>query len=197
MKKTSLLFTAFAASMLVLSSCGSKKDEKGAENKEGQTEEASSEEAVAPAVEEFKSEAGKFTINFKEKPTEQEQDVPTAKGDVKMYLFILEEDRTKAYMVAYCDYTDEMLQGATHEEILQNSKEGVVGKFEAKVTDEKVGKFQGNDAVDFTASGPKYHTAYKLILAGNRLFQVSILQEGSPVSQADIDTFIGSFKITE
>ena len=108
-----------------------------------------------------------------------------------------EESRSKAYMVAYCDYPAEIIKGDNPVAFLQRSKEGVIGNFEAKITDEKVGKFQGNETIDFTASGPKYHTAYKLILAGNRLYQVGILQDNGPVSQSDIDTFIGSFKITD
>jgi hypothetical protein len=195
MKKTTLLLTAFAASFAVLTSCGSKKDDKGAENKDAQTSESAVDEEKAPAMKEFKSEAGKFTINFKETPTEQEQDVPTAVGNVKMYMFMHEESRSKAYMVAYCDYPADMIKEANAVDLLQGSKEGVVGKFEAKITNEKVGKFQGNEAIDFTASGPQYHTAYKLVLAGNRLYQVGILEDSGPVSQSDIDTFIGSFKI--
>ena len=65
MKKTYLMLTAFALSVVMVA-CGSKKEEKG-EGKEGEnTEEtANNEEAESPAMEEFKSEAGKFSINFK------------------------------------------------------------------------------------------------------------------------------------
>jgi hypothetical protein len=195
MKKTYLMLTAFAMGVVMVA-CGSKKEEKGAENKETEAAEVAAEEE-APKMEEFTSDAGKFTINFKEKPMEQEQDVPTAVGNVKMYMFMHEESRSKAYMVAYCDYPADMIKEANAVELLQGSKEGVVGKFEAQIKDEKVAKFQGHDAIDFTASGPQYHTAYKLVLAGNRLYQVGILQDGGPVTQSDIDTFIGSFKINE
>lgn len=181
MKKTSLMLTAFALSMVMVA-CGSKKGE-GKED--------------APKAEEFKSDAGKFSINFKEKPSEQQQDVPTAVGNVKMYMFMHEESRSKAYMVAYCDYPAEMIQAANPVDLLQGSKEGVVGKFDATIKDEKVGKFQGHDAIDFTATGPQYSTAYKLVLANNRLYQVGILQDSGPVDQNDIDTFIGSFKLSE
>ena len=108
-----------------------------------------------------------------------------------------EESVTKAYMVAYCDYPSEMIKQSDPKTLLNGSKEGVVGQFKAQIVEEKWSKFQGNVAVDFTASGPQYHTAYKLVLAGNRLYQVGILQDGGPVSQDDMDMFIGSFKITE
>lgn len=194
MKKTSLMLTAFAVS-LVMVSCGSKKEGETTGKEGATTEEGTSEEA--PKVEEFNSAAGKFTINFKSKPTEQEQNVPTAVGDVKMYMFMHEESRSKAYMVAYCDYPADMISAANPNDLLQGSKEGVVSKFSATISDEKVSKFQGHDAIDFTASGPQYHTAYKLVLAGNRLYQVGILQDSGPVGKEDIDTFIGSFKISE
>lgn len=191
-KKTTLILTAIVTGMF-LTSCGGKKDEakKGEENTEAATEE----KTEAPEAADFTSEAGKFTIKFKATPTEQTQDVPTEIGNVTMYMFMHEESVTKAYMVAYCDYPSELIKLSDPVTLLQGSKGGVVGKFQATITDEKVGKFQGYDCIDFTAGGPQYNTAYKLVLADNRLYQVGILQDGSAVTPEDIASFIGSFKI--
>ena len=192
MKKTNLIFATLLAGLL-MTSCGAKKEE-GAKTDEATTE---TEEVKAEEPAEFESKDGKFTIKFKVAPKESTQNVPTEIGDVKMYMFMYEESVTKAYMVAYCDYPSELIKASDAKTLLGGSKEGVVGKFNATITDEKSSQFQGNEAIDFTASGPQYHTAYKLVLAGNRLYQVGILQDGSPVAADDIDTFIGSFKITE
>ena len=146
---------------------------------------------------EFTSNDGKFSIKFKVSPQESTKDVDTEIGAVKMYMFMHEESVTKAYMVAYCDYPSELIKQSDAKKLLDGSKEGVVGQFKAEITEEKWSKFQGNESCDFTASGPQYHTAYKLVLAGNRLYQVGILQDGGPVSDDDMDMFIGSFKITE
>lgn len=193
-KKTKLIFATLVIG-LMLTSCGAKKTEESAK-----TDEAPTTEVEEPKVEEpteFSSDAGKFSIKFKVAPQESTKDVPTEIGDVKMYMFMHEESVTKAYMVAYCDYPSELIKQSDAKTLLNGSKEGVVGQFKATITEEKSSKFQGNEAIDFTASGPQYHTAYKLVLAGNRLYQVGILQDGGPVSQDDMDTFIGSFKITE
>lgn len=194
MKKTKLIFATLFVGLL-LTSCGAKKADEGSKTDEAAT--TDTEEVKTEEPSEFASKDGKFTIKFKVAPKESQQDVPTEIGDVKMYMFMHEESVTKAYMVAYCDYPSELIKASDAKTLLNGSKEGVVGKFNATIVEEKSSKFQGNECMDFTASGPQYHTAYKLILAGNRLYQVGILQDGSPVTADDIDMFIGSFKITE
>ena len=192
-KKTKLIFATLVVGLL-LTSCGAKKEED-----KGKTTEATTDEAEPKVDEpaEYSNTDGRFSIKFKVSPKETTQDVPTAIGDVKMYMFMHEESQTKAYMVAYCDYPESLIKDQDANALLNGSKEGVVGKFNATITDEKSSKFQGNECIDFTASGPEYHTAYKLVLAGNRLYQVGILQTGSAVAADDMDMFIGSFKITE
>jgi hypothetical protein len=193
-KKSKLIFATLVVG-LMLSSCGAKKAEEGAKATDEATTESAEETAAEPA--EYTSKDGKFSIKFKTTPQESTKDVPTAVGDVKMYMFMHEESVTKAYMVAYCDYPSELIKASDAKTLLNGSKEGVVGQFQATITEEKSSKFQGHESMDFTAGGPQYNTAYKLVLAGNRLYQIGILQDGSAVSADDIDKFIGSFKITE
>jgi hypothetical protein len=195
MKKAKLIFATLAVG-LILSSCGAKKTEEGAKT----TDEAATSETTeesAPEASEFTSKDGRFSIKFKSTPQESNKDVETAVGAVKMFMFMHEESVTKAYMVAYCDYPSELIKASDAKTLLNGSKEGVVGQFQATITEEKSSKFQGYECLDFTAGGPQYNTAYKLVLAGNRLYQIGILQDGSAVTADDIDSFIGSFKITE
>ena len=179
---------------LLITSCGDKKKDDAAKN---DSTESAPEDVKADEPAEYSSTDGKFTIKFKESPQESEKDVPTEIGDLKMHMFMYEESNTKAYMVAYSDYPAALIEKSDAKTLLQGSKEGVTGQFQASITDEKSSKFQGSECIDFAASGPQYHTAYKLVLAGNRLYQVGILQTGGPVDADDIDKFIGSFKITE
>lgn len=193
MKKNHLL-VAFLSIGLFLGSCGSKKENKEGEAKDGEKTEEVKEEASNP---EFKSEAGKFSIQFKQTPKESVEDVPTAVGNIKMYMFMYEESATKAYMAAYCDYPEELVANGDAKSMLDGSKNGVLGQFQATITKENAGKFMGHESLDFTADGPQYNTAYKLVLAKNRLYQIGILQSGGSVTQEDIDAFIGTFKINE
>ena len=145
----------------------------------------------------FKSKEGKFSIVFKQAPKESAEDVQTDVGNIKMYMFLLEEGTTKAYMVAYCDYPKEMVEASDPNTILQGAKEGVLGQFEAVVTSEDDKQFMGNTCKNFTASGETYHTSYKMILVKNRLYQVGILSLDGPVAEHDTKDFIGSFKLTK
>ena len=190
--KKNLIFITLLSVGLLMESCGSKKDNDkkndGKENIDG-IEEATSD------LPEFTSETGKFSIKFKETPKETTEDVQTAVGPIKMYMFMHEEGSTKAYMAAYCDYPEEIVKGGDPITMLQGSKEGVLGQFSATIKDEKISKFMGYDCIDFVAEGPQYNTAYKLVLAKNRLYQVGILQSGTSILKDDIDSYIGSFKI--
>lgn len=196
MKKTNILLASLFAG-IVLASCGSKAEEKKEEGTaDTTTTEAVTEPEEDAASEEFVSEDGGFSINFKSKPSEQTQPVQTAAGNVTMHMFMYEESSTKVYMMAYCDFPkDQMQKDVDRVSVLNSSKEGVISKFSAKVTEEKTGKFMGHDAIDFLASGPQYHTSYKILLVDNRLYQIGILQTGGPVSQEETDQFIGTFKL--
>lgn len=150
--------------------------------------------AFVPHTTPFVSKKGKFSINFKEKPSEQQQDVPTEVGNIKMYMFMHEESLTKAYMVAYCDYPKELIANADPTELLNGSKEGVIGKFDAVITHEEIAEFMGHPSINFGASGPQYHTEYKLLLVKNRLYQVGILST-SKIESIDVDGFMRTFKL--
>lgn len=192
MKKTALLFLLFTAGVTAFFSCGEKKQKNPDQPAAGTKEQI-------PVVKDFVSEVGKFSIVFKTPPHEQARKVRTILNtDVTMYAFISEDEKVenKSYMVAYCDYPESVMTGADVRELLKDFKHGVVRKLDGTLTSDIPGKFQGYASVDFAASGPQLHTAYKMVMAGNRLYQVSILQQTEPVTQQDIDGFIGSFKIS-
>ena len=151
--------------------------------------------APAPGVD-FVSKKGKFSIRFKATPQTSKMNVPTAVGNIKMYMFMHEESRTKAYMVAYCDYPKKFVKKADPVTLLTGSKEGVIEKFNATITREEVHEFMGYPCIDFAASGPQYHTEYKLVLAHNRLYQVGVLSEDD-IKKADVEGFIKTFEILE
>ncbi|HYG50287.1 MAG TPA: hypothetical protein VD905_05255 [Flavobacteriales bacterium] len=196
MNKTTL--TAFVFTVLLLASCGEKRGETKEEEKKtdtASTAETTPAEIVSSEPFEYVSEAGRYKINFKSRPDDEEtKPVQTAAGNVNMYITMLEQG-TMVYMTAYADFPAEKMPKTKTRELLQGSKNGIVQKFGAQITDEKWADFQGNPAVDFTATGPQFSTAYKLVLAGNRLYQIGILKTGGAVNQHETDSFIGSFEI--
>lgn len=144
----------------------------------------------------YVSQDGRFSVKFKAEPVLSSETVETEVGKVKMYFFLHEESTAKACMVAYSDYPAEAVSQDKAMQVLEGARDGVVTNFEAFITSQKQGKFQGYPCIDFTASGPTFHTSYKLILAKNRLYQVGILQSGKVVAPKDTKSFVGSFKIS-
>lgn len=182
MKKI-LAFSVLAAGLMVaMPGCGKK-----TEKTEGET--------VVSDQPKYTSEEGNFKISFPGEPTVTSEAVPTDIGDIQMKMFMYEKSREEAYMVAYSDYPQEAVDAGDKKEMLQGSKEGVVGNIGASVEEEKEIEIDGNPGVYFKAKGPEFATVYKLYLVKNRLYQVGILKAASYPSDADIKGFLDSFEL--
>lgn len=182
MKKI-LAFSVLATGLLIaMPSCGKK-----AEKTEGET--------VVSDQPMYTSEEGNFKIIFPGEPTVTSETVPTDIGDIQMKMYMYEKSREEAYMVAYSDYPQEAVDAGDKKEMLQGSKEGVVGNISASVEEEKEIEIDGNPGVYFKAKGPVFTTVYKLYLVKNRLYQVGILKAAVYPSDAEIKAFLNSFEL--
>lgn len=192
---TYVLATLFGMSTFMFACKSDKKDDVKKEDAKTETTEAPAEEA--PEMKAFSSDAGNFTINFPGEPTQSSEKIATDVGEVEINMFMYEASVTKAYLVGFSDYPSEAIKASDAKTMLKNAQGGVIGNFNATADKENWGKFGEYESLDFVAVGGSYHIAYKLILVKNRLYQIGILQDGSDVPAADIEAFIGSFKLKE
>jgi hypothetical protein len=148
-------------------------------------------------VEKYKSQDGKFKIRFPEEPTVSIEKIPTEAGEIDMTLFMYEKSRQEAYMVSYCDYPQEKIQGTGPKEMLNSSKLGVLQNIDARLTDEKdimLGKFPG---IYFKANSTELYMVYKMFMVDNRLFQIAIMKEGTYPDNGDAGEFLDSFELAD
>ena len=136
---------------------------------------SAAEEPKAKPVE-FASKEGKFTVTFPDKPKSGKNKIPVGDTEVTIYRETLEFEGC-AFIVAYNDYPEGTLDPKP-QTVLENVRNGNLGET-GKIIDETIGKF-GPDKLpmrEFTFSKDKVFYRNRLVLDGDRLYQVMVVAE--------------------
>ena len=140
---------------------------------------------------------GKFSIVFPGEPDYSVEDVETAVGMLKMHTYLYEQSTNAAYMVAYIDYPEDMVEESDNDVLLDAALEGALGSWGIDL--EKVNKevtwHNGHKGIFTKESSGDTHTAYEVILVGNRLYQIAILQYDKPIGKKELKAFYDSFEL--
>src|SRR6266545_891768 len=116
---------------------------------------------------------GKFTAKFPNTPAQQTK---TA-GGLTLRVFIVEDQKAKGgYMITYSDLPPDVLKAPKPEQVLESSEKGLVENFKAKITKSgavKLGAKQ-HPAREVVAEREEFHLRGKIVLVGNRLYQVYV-----------------------
>ena len=150
---------------------------------------AMAQDAAAP----FKSEAGRFSVLFPDKPMEQKQTSDTSGGKIDIFLFLVVKPTT-VYLVGYGDYPEATLKQSSPAAMLEADRDGFVKAVSGKVTSEKKITFEGNPGLEFTVESP--NQTYFLVreyMVKNRLYQV--VTRGSDPKKPELKKFQDSFKL--
>jgi hypothetical protein len=147
----------------------------------------------------LKSKEGNFTIEFPAKPAYSVEDVKTEIGKLKMHTYLYDGSSEVAYMVAYIDYPADMVNESDNDVLLEAALNGALESWGINV--KKIKKEttwrDGHKGFYAKESNDNTYTAYEVILVGNRLYQIAMLQYGKPISKKAIDTFYNSFELTD
>ena len=146
----------------------------------------------------YKSSAGKFTVQVPSKPQEQSQEQKTNVGTIKLNMVIAEASES-GYFVGYADFPNKIANTADIQKGLGDSVKGSVANLKGVIKSEKEYMLGDVPCRDFEASGKVQTTDVSMkgrfCLAGNRLYQVFALGAADKIAAADVDRFIKSFKI--
>lgn len=145
----------------------------------------------------YKSSAGKFSIKVPSKPQEQSQEQKTEVGNIKLNM-VIAEAKDSGYFVGYADFPGE-IQDAQVQKGLGDAIKGSVANLNGAIKSEKEFMLGDIPCRDFEADGKVQTTDVlmkgRFCLSGNRLYQVFALGAKDKLSTADVDMFIGSFKV--
>jgi hypothetical protein len=197
-----ILTTCIAASMMMVS-CGGGDTlndlaDKIGDDLETVTEEVVTEEATfSPEI--YESEDGRFKVNFLgATPEVSSQSVPTELGEIEITMFLYEKSLTEAYIIGYNDYPSAIVEAGSTAEMLAGGKEGVVNSMGVTHFDlEEEVSLDGNSGLHFKGVAESLHIEYQMYLVGNRLYQIGVVRDGSYVTQDRVNTFFGTFELTD
>jgi len=161
---------------------------------------AFAEDAAGP----FRSSAGRFEGWFPKLPTERLRAAKTAVGSVTLHSFTARQGKL-TYTIAYSDWPPEIAEDA--EAMLDAAlKQGVRAlggelgeneKGEPAKTAIKVGPHVGREFA-FGFGEPARFARMRLVLAGNRLYQVLLISEDAePLTSPQAERFLSSFQVVE
>jgi hypothetical protein len=154
--------------------------------------------ANAAGWQDYKSSAGKFSIQVPSKPQEQSQDQQTDVGNIKLNMVIAEANDS-GYFVGYADFPNKIANPADIQKGLGDSVKGSVANLKGEIKSEKEYLLGDIPCRDFEAGGKVQTTDVSMkgrfCLADNRLYQVFALGAKDKISDTDVDRFINSFKV--
>ena len=171
--------------------------------KDGTTPEVKTGEKPEPTTsangwQDYKSSAGKFTVEVPSKPQEQSQEQKTNVGTIKLNMVIAEASDS-GYFIGYADFPNKIANPADVQKGLGDSVKGSVANLKGVIKSETEYMLGDVPCRDFEASGKVQTTDVSMkgrfCLAGNRLYQVFALGAADKIAAADVDRFIKSFKI--
>lgn len=143
---------------------------------------------------------GKFTAKF---PAGLREETKTA-GGMTLHVYTAEFDKGKGgFMVTYSDLPPAVLKAPKPDQILESAEKGLKEFFKANVKESKattVGdkKYPARDIrAEKTDVVGKWNLRGKLVLAGNRLYQVYVYGPKDFLDGKDASDFLSSFQITE
>ena len=145
----------------------------------------------------FYSETGQFFAAFPGMPVHEARDVETQAGKVRMETYVYEESVTMAYMVAYTNYPSKFVIAIGADSMLMRAEAGALQAIgiTGEPTTEKVvvNDFPG---VRYRANSEGRHIVSQILLAGNRLFQLTMLSDGAYPADAVVEQFFSGFHLT-
>jgi len=152
----------------------------------------------AAGWQDYKSSAGKFSVQLPSKPQEQSQDQKTDVGTIKLNM-VIAESNDSGYFMGYADFPNKISNPADIQKGLADSVKGSVANLKGEIKSEKEFLLGDVPCRDFEAGGKVQSTDVSMkgrfCLAGNRLYQVFALGAKDKIAIADVDRFITSFKI--
>jgi hypothetical protein len=154
--------------------------------------------AADPPVEyrQFASSAGRYKVLFPGAVKSETTDVKTPAGDRKLTLDTVEVSEALVFLVTYIDTPDDVAKAPAGPRLekVRDATKGTDGKV---LADKEVAvgadKHPGRDVL---IEKPAAVLRVRIVIAGNRLYQVMIQGPKEFVTAKDADRFFDSFEIT-
>jgi hypothetical protein len=142
----------------------------------------------------YKAPDGSFVASFPFEPTKSIKTMITADGSTDV-TFYNATDNQMVYTVAVSEYAADHIQEVGPAKFLDTARDGAVANTHGKLQSETPVDVKGNPGRDIkiAATGGKGMFRCKLILVGNRLYQIIVASPDADSS--DVKRFLNSFSL--
>lgn len=145
----------------------------------------------------FSSDQGKFSVYLPGEPKEQSQTVSTPVGPLTLHMYLVEQGVGTAYVAAYADYDEKLVQLTSKETLLDGARDGQVKSVRGKLVSEKRIFLSGHPGRELKIQvTDKLYLRSRLYLVENRLYQVLVVTHKGAIDGPDANRVLGSFKLT-
>lgn len=149
---------------------------------------------------EFISQSGEFSVITPKRLQEniQTEDTPDG-GQVDIHLFSA-ETHNAAYMIGYSNYPEQAFVGIDPQLVLANSRDGAVSSVGGTLVSDSETSLQGHPGRELriegaVEQGQELVVHSRMFLVRNRLYQVMVIVPSTQALTADMEGFLGSFKL--
>jgi len=143
----------------------------------------------------YHSEEGRFSVLFPGEPESKTEQVETPAGTLEFVMHSAGSKKT-GFVVAYVDYSHEVMKNADAKKMLDGARDGAVRNVNGRLEKEKVLDFHGKPGRELEIIVPKKAIIKaRLILIGNRLYQMMAISQSSGILEEKTPEFFDSFRV--
>lgn len=143
----------------------------------------------------YHSDEGKFSVLFPGEPEKELQQVNTSIGPLEFIMYQAGSEKI-GFIVGYVDYPKQMFENVVLEKMLDGARDGAVQNVNGTLKYEKVLDLHGNPGRELEINVPNKATVkVRIILIGNRLYQVMAVSESKKALKKNCPKFFDSFKV--
>jgi hypothetical protein len=145
----------------------------------------------------FTSKEGAFEVLMPGIPSEEKKTLQLGSGSTDLNLFVVERKKEEAaYIVAYCEFPESSLQGASPEQRLDYGRNRAVSRSRGKLVVEKkikLGSYPGRE-LRFETEG-KGLVRQRMFAVKDKLYLVMVAGPKESAVSVEADKFLDSFKL--
>ncbi len=148
-----------------------------------------------PPFQEFRSDAGNFSILMPGKPKTENQTIETPAGSIVLVSYMAGSSKAGC-AVAFADYPQQLIDASDKQKLLDGAQNGAIKNVNGRLVKETRVSFNGLPARDVVIEIPgKAFINARLIISGPRLYQLMLITPTNEGHEEDVSKFFNSFKI--
>jgi len=143
---------------------------------------------------EFRSDEGRFVVLLPDKPSLQSGTIALAGETATMHMHVVQKEDA-VFGVGYADLPPTL----SSDRAIAAARDALVANIGGKLSRDDALKLNGSPGRDIRAEGRvrdrDYLLAARLYVVGTRLYQIDFIGSRKVAERADLDLFLGSFKL--